>query len=91
MLCEEHLPYLMLRAVSQVSTWRESLRAGPCPVVCPEWTAVIDALCAGEFGTAEDVGPLLHSLQWENDYYLLQADFPSCTCVCACMCVRMPE
>ena len=61
----------------QVAGYRADLRSKPCTVECPEWNAVIASLRSGAFGTAEDVGPILHSIEWANDYYLLQVDFPS--------------
>ena len=50
----------------------------PCVDECPEWSAIIGCIASGEFGVEEDVGGILHALQWSNDYYLLRADFPSC-------------
>jgi starch phosphorylase len=47
----------------------------PVPV-CPELAGVIDDLSAGKFGPLDDVGPLLDTLKWQNDYYLVCHDFP---------------
>jgi hypothetical protein len=68
----------------EVAGYRAELRSKPCNVDCPEWAAVIASLHSGAFGTMEDVGPILHSIEWQNDYYLLQVDFPSCTVRCCC-------
>jgi len=61
----------------EVAGLREAVRTKPCPIVSPEWDAVIASLAAGEYGSPEDVGPILHALEWSNDYYLLRVDFQS--------------
>jgi starch phosphorylase len=67
----------------EVPEHRRSL-GGACTVECAEWDQVIAALRSGEFGSMEDVGGILGSLEWRNDYYLLRVDFPSCTSSCRC-------
>jgi hypothetical protein len=65
----------------QVGKLRGELRSHPGPSEpCPEWDGVVEALRGGMFGSAEDVGPILNSIEWSNDYYLLRIDFPSCPC-----------
>ncbi len=43
---------------------------------CPQLQAVLDDIKGGAFGPIDDVGPLLNTLRWENDYYLVAHDFP---------------
>ena len=49
--------------------------APPRPL-CAELQAVVEDLEAGKFGAREEVGPLLSTLGWANDYYLVGHDFP---------------
>ena len=44
---------------------------------CPQLAAVLEDLASGLYGPAEEVAPLLATLRWENDYYLVAHDFPS--------------
>ena len=44
--------------------------------LCAELQAVARDLEAGKFGPREDVDPLLSTLEWGNDYYLVGFDFP---------------
>ncbi len=55
---------------------RDERRNGPARPYCPELTAVLADIAAGEYGSPEDVAPLLNTLRWENDYYLVSHDFP---------------
>lgn len=43
---------------------------------CPELEQVLESLRSGRFGPWEDVGPILNTLEWANDYYLVTHDFP---------------
>ena len=62
----------------EVNAMRAERRPGsgvaPRPL-CAELQAVVDDLMAGKFGAVEDVGPLVNTLQWSNDYYLTGPDF----------------
>jgi len=61
----------------EVPALRAERRAGGPPrEYCAELKAVLADLEAGRFGPLDDVGPLLATLRWENDYYLVSHDFP---------------
>jgi hypothetical protein len=76
-LCGVRCVWCVSGAPRQVAALRASL-SGPPPTPSPEWAGVIGSIASGEFGSDEDVTGILHSLEWKNDYYLLQADFASC-------------
>lgn len=56
-------------------TQKSSGRAAPAH--CPELQGVIADLSAGKFGPLDDVGPILSTLEYGNDWYLVGHDFPS--------------
>lgn len=55
---------------------RADRRSKPAQPYCPELQAVMADLQSGKYGSAEEVGPILNTLKWENDYYLTSHDFP---------------
>jgi glycogen phosphorylase len=49
----------------------------PAPPHSPELQGVINELSSGKFGPLDDVGPILSTLEYGNDWYLTAHDFPS--------------
>ena len=60
----------------EVPTLRLARKTQPPSPLCPELAGVVDDIAAGMYGPVDDVAPLLSSLKWENDYYLVTHDFP---------------
>lgn len=60
----------------EVPALRAERRNAPARPYCPELQGVMDDMGAGLFGPVDDVRPLLDTLRWENDYYLVSHDFP---------------
>jgi len=60
----------------EVPALRLARKTKPAEPYCPALVKVIDQIAAGKFGPIDDVTPILLSLQWENDFYLLSYDFP---------------
>ena len=61
---------------AEVSALRAARSHGPPLEYCVELRAVLSDLEAGLYGSVDDVRPLLNTLRWENDYYLVTHDFP---------------
>jgi hypothetical protein len=61
----------------EVPGLRAARRSKPPTAYCPELVRVMDDLAAGVYGPMDEVAPILHSLKWENDYYLVSHDFPA--------------
>lgn len=61
----------------EVQGLRNDLRFKPAEPCCEQLQSVIDLLASGKYGSHEDINPILDSLHWENDYYLIAHDFPS--------------
>lgn len=60
----------------EVGRLRNDRKTKPAEPVCKELQTVIDDLTSGKYGSLEEVGPLLDTLRWSNDYYLVTHDFP---------------
>lgn len=60
----------------EVPALRLARKTKPAEPYFPGLATVIQQIEAGKFGPIDDVTPILRSLQWENDFYLLSYDFP---------------
>ena len=60
----------------EVPALRAERASAPPRPYCAELNAVLADLRAGAFGPAEDVGPVLDTLAWTADWYLVSHDFP---------------
>ena len=74
--CDRENLFIFGAETPEVLVLREERRTKPAKPYCPELLAVIADIQAGLFGAVEDVTPLLNTLRWENDYYLVSHDFP---------------
>jgi glycogen phosphorylase len=54
----------------------ERTNGSPARPLCPELAAVVADISSGKFGPLDDVQPILDSLRWERDWYLVGHDFP---------------
>ena len=61
----------------EVPALRAERAAAPPRPYCAALEAVLADLRAGTYGPAEDVGPLLDTLRWSADWYLVSHDFPA--------------
>jgi starch phosphorylase len=61
----------------EVPALRATRRTKAAQPYCPELTRVMDDMAAGKYGPMDEVAPLLNTLKWENDYYLVSHDFPA--------------
>lgn len=64
---------------NEVPELRHALRfkSGKQTEECKEFDGVLQSIKEGKYGSYEDNKPILDSLKWENDYYLLRHDFKS--------------
>jgi len=60
----------------EVAALRADRRSKPARPYAPELQSVLDLLASGKFGPMDDVGAILNTLRWENDWYLVGHDFP---------------
>lgn len=61
----------------EVPELRHALRFKQCKDSgpCPEFERVVQSIKESNYGTYEENKPILDSVRWENDYYLLRHDF----------------
>jgi starch phosphorylase len=74
--CDQENLFIFGAETPEVLVLREERRTKPAKPYCPQLLAVIADIQAGLYGPVEDVTPLLNTLRWENDYYLVSHDFP---------------
>ena len=74
--CDRENLFIFGAETHEVFVLREERRTRPPRDYCPELVAVIADISAGLYGPVDDVMPLLNTLRWENDYYLVSHDFP---------------
>ena len=74
--CDRENLFIFGAETAEVFRLRDERRSRPPRDYCPELMGVLADVRAGLYGPVDDVMPLLNTLRWENDYYLVSHDFP---------------
>ena len=73
--CDRENLFIFGALTRDVAALREERRTRPPREYSAALRAVLADVAGGLYGPADDVGPLLNTLRWENDYYLVTHDF----------------